>query len=248
MKTLIVTVAGTATRFNRDTEEPTLKCLYNIGGPKNTLLYQILDKARDFDEFIIVGGYLYHKLEAFANEELAEFKDRIKLVFNTEYSAFGSGYSLILGIQNSNPRTDEVIFVEGDLYFDSSDFERVKRSVKDVFTVNHDLITARKAVAVYENEDGFLRYLYDAYHSYLRIGEPFLAVYNSGQVWKFRDIGKLFRVVNGLSPEQRKGTNLEIIQGYFGDLKPERYEMVEFYTWHNCNTVKDYETVYSKIK
>ena len=28
MKYLIITVAGTATRFNRDTKEETLKCLY----------------------------------------------------------------------------------------------------------------------------------------------------------------------------------------------------------------------------
>lgn len=247
MRTLIITVAGTATRFNSDTEEPTLKCLYNIGGARNTLLYQILDKARDIDEYIIVGGYLYGKLKAFVNEELPEFKDRIKLVYNPEYSTYGSGYSLILGIRILNPYTDEVIFVEGDLYFDSSDFDRIKKSTKDVFTVNHELITAKKAVVVYENEDGYLRYLYDTTHSYLQIREPFLAVYNSGQVWKFKDTDKLSRVVNGLSPEQTKGTNLEIIQGYFEDLMPERYEMVEFSTWHNCNTVKDYETVYSNI-
>lgn len=218
MKTLIVTVAGTATRFNRDTDEPTLKCLYYIGSAKNTLLYQILDKARDFDEFIIVGGYLYDKLKAFVNSELSEFRERIKLVYNPEFSTYGSGYSLILGIQNSHPEADEVIFVEGDLYFDYTDFERIKQSEKNVFTVNHELITAKKAVVAYENKDGFLRYLYDTSHSYLQIREPFLAVYNSGQVWKFRDIGKLLRVVNGLSTEQTKGTNLEIIQGYFGDL------------------------------
>ena len=247
MKTLIVTVAGTATRFNKDTDEPTLKCLYCIGCAKNSLLYQILDKARDFDEFIIVGGYLYEKLEAFVNSELYEFRNRIKLVYNPEFSTYGSGYSLILGIQNSNPEADEIIFVEGDLYFDKTDFERIKQSDKNVFTVNHELITAKKAVVVYENEEGYLRYLYDTSHSYLRIGEPFLAIYNSGQVWKFRDIDKLFRVVNGLSTEQTKGTNLEIIQGYFGDLKPDQYEMVVFSTWYNCNTVKDYETVYSKI-
>lgn len=247
MKTLIITVAGTATRFNKDTQEPTLKCLYEIGGYKNTLLYQILDKARDFDEYIIVGGYLYGKLEQFVEDNLREFKSRIRLVFNPEYSTFGSGYSLIVGIQNSNPNTKEILFVEGDLYFDKADFEKIKNSTNNVFTVNHELITAKKAVAVYENENGFLRYLYDTSHSYLNISEPFLAVYNSGQVWKFRDMKKLTKVLNALSPAQVRGTNLEIIQGYFGDLMPEQYEMVVFNTWHNCNTVKDYETVYAKI-
>lgn len=247
MRTLIITVAGTATRFNRDTEEPTLKCLYNIGGRKHTLLYQILDKARDFDEYVIVGGYLFDRLETFVNSNLEEFRDRIKLVYNPEFSTFGSGYSLILGIQHSNPKTKEIIFVEGDLFFNREDFERIKRSDKNVFTVNHELITAKKAVVVYENGERFLRYLYDTAHSYLQIREPFLAVYNSGQVWKFMDTEKLFRVVNELTTDQTKGTNLEIIQGYFGDLSPDRYEMVEFSIWHNCNTVKDYETVYSRI-
>ena len=247
MKTLIITVAGTATRFNRDTQEPTLKCLYEKGGYKNTLLYQILDKARDYDEFVIVGGYLYEKLERFVEDSLHEFKSRIRLVFNPEFSTFGSGYSLIVGIQNSNPNTQEILFVEGDLFFENVDFEKIKNSTRSVFTVNHELITAKKAVVVYENDKGRLRYLYDTSHSYLNISEPFLAVYNSGQVWKFKDMNKLTKVLDSLTPEQVRGTNLEIIQGYFGDLTPEQYDMVVFETWHNCNTIKDYETVYSKI-
>lgn len=247
MKTLIVTVAGTATRFNKDTQTPTLKCLYEIGGYQNSLLYQILDKSREFDEYVIVGGYLYEKLEKFIEDNLQEFKSKIKLVYNPEYSTFGSGYSLIVGIQNSNPKTSEVLFVEGDLYFEREEFKKIKDSSKNVFTVNHELITAKKAVVVYENEKGFLKYLYDTSHSYLQILEPFLAVYNSGQVWKFRDMDKLTNVLSTLTPNQVKGTNLEIIQGYFGDLTPDQYEMVVFNTWHNCNTVKDYETVYAKI-
>ena len=247
MKTLIVTVAGTATRFNRDTYKPTLKCLYSTGGPENTLLYQILDKARDFDEFVIVGGYMYDSLKEFTEENLKEFKDRIKLIFNPEYSAYGSGYSLILGIWNASPETGEILFVEGDLYFDKSDFTKIKDSDRSVFTVNHELITASKAVVVYKNRKGYLRYLYDTSHSYLQIPEPFLAVYNSGQVWKFTDMDRLKQVLDALTPEQTRGTNLEIIQGYFGSLSPEEYEMVVFGTWHNCNTVKDYETVYAKI-
>lgn len=247
MKSLIITVAGTATRFNRDTLSPTLKCLYEIGGYKNTLLYQILDKARDYDEFIIVGGYLYEKLEFFVEKNLSEFKGKIKLVFNSEFSTFGSGYSLILGIQAANPHSNEVLFVEGDLYFDYQDFEKIKKSDKAVFTVNHELITAEKAVVVFENTEGKLRYLYDTSHSNLKISEPFLAIYNSGQVWKFTNLTKLTNVLNSLTPNQMKGTNLEIIQGYFRDLIPEEFEMVVFNTWHNCNTVKDYETVYSKI-
>lgn len=247
MKTLIITVAGTATRFNRDTDSPTLKCLYNIGGAHNTLLYQILDKARDIDEYVIVGGYLFDHLQEFADVHLIEFRDKIKLVYNPEYSTFGSGFSLILGIQNSNPHADELIFVEGDLYFDDEAFKRIINSDRSVLTVNHDLITSKKAVVVYENDRNFLKYLYDINHKDLRITEPFLAVYNSGQVWKFTNLHKLVNVLDSLTPEQTKGTNLEIIQGYFGDLTPSEYELVEFSVWHNCNTVKDYETLYSII-
>lgn len=247
MRTLIVTVAGTATRFNRDTEESTLKCLYNIGGARNSLLYQILDKARDFDEYVIVGGYLFEKLRSFIESGLPEFSDRIRLVENPEYATLGSGYSLIMGIRNMDPRTTEVVFVEGDLYFNREDFDKVKRSDRSVFTVNHELITSKKAVVVYKSCSGGLQYLYDTSHRYLEIREPFLAVYNSGQVWKFVDRARLISVVDSLDPDQVAGTNLEIIQGYFGGLPEDEYEMVAFSEWHNCNTVADYKRVYLKI-
>lgn len=247
MKSLIVTVAGTATRFNQDTREDTLKCLYSIDGSENTLLYQILDKARDLDEFVIVGGFLYTKLEKYVNEELHEFRDKIKLIYNPEYRSYGSGYSLILGLQNASPLAEEIIFVEGDLYFESDDFDKVKKSMLNVITTNREPILAKKAVALYETTRHQIRYLYDTSHFFLEIKEPFLAIYNSGQVWKFKDMNKLAKVLEELTPAQVKGTNLEIIQGYFGDLDPEQYCIIEFSTWHNCNTVADYNIVYSKI-
>ena len=42
MKYLIITVSGTATRFNRDTMEETLKCLYYTDEPQYALLAQLL--------------------------------------------------------------------------------------------------------------------------------------------------------------------------------------------------------------
>ena len=39
MKYLIITVAGTATRFNRDTKEDTLKCLYYEDSSEYALLH-----------------------------------------------------------------------------------------------------------------------------------------------------------------------------------------------------------------
>ena len=68
MKTLIVTVAGTATRFNRDTETEVLKCLYYKERPEYSLLSQILNQSEDIDEYIIVGGYLYEQLETFIED------------------------------------------------------------------------------------------------------------------------------------------------------------------------------------
>lgn len=247
MKSLIITVAGTATRFNRDTREQTLKCLHYIGQPQNCLLYRILEKATDFDEFIIVGGFLYEKLCAFIEAHFQLFAPRIKTVFNPEFTTFGSGYSLIKGIEAVSAQADEVVFAEGDLFFDDAGFERVKNSEREVITVNYELIDARKAVVLYQTESGQFRYLYDTNHRTLSITEPFIAVYNSGQVWKFCSIEKLRKVVAGLSLQQQHGTNLEIIQGYFGGLSAEQVEIVPFRVWLNCNTVADYEKVYALI-
>ncbi len=248
MKSLIVTVAGTATRFNRDTQKDTLKCLYSRGGSKNTLLYQILDKSRDFDEYIIVGGFLFNELEKFVAEELGEFSERIRLIYNPEYNTYGSGYSLILGLKSISLSTTEIVFVEGDLFFDTESFDRIKKSKNNVITINHEVITAKKAVVLYETARHQIRYLYDTSHSFLEIKEPFLAIYNSGQVWKFINLDKLGTILRCLTPAQVKGTNLEIIQEYFGNLDPEHYCIIEFSTWHNCNTVTDYDIVFSKIK
>lgn len=41
-KALIITVAGTASRFNKDLDKETLKCLYFEGKPENSLLCQII--------------------------------------------------------------------------------------------------------------------------------------------------------------------------------------------------------------
>ena len=69
MTPLIITVAGSATRFNKDLDREVLKCIYYEESPKYALLYQLLDKARDLDEYIIVGGYLFNQLKTFCNQE-----------------------------------------------------------------------------------------------------------------------------------------------------------------------------------
>lgn len=248
MRSLIITVAGTATRFNQDTEEQTLKCLYYIDSPKNSLLYQIFDKSRDVDEIIVVGGFLYEKLCAFIKEYCEEFSQKIRTVFNPLYADYGSGYSLIEGIKAVSETSDQVIFVEGDLFFDANDFLRVRTSVRDVITVNRELIDARKSVILYKDTAGHIKYVYDTGHQALFIREPFTAIFNSGQIWKFTDPARLRAVIDGLSAEQEKGTNLEIIQGYFGGLSSSDIEIVPLSIWYNCNTVADYKKVYETIE
>lgn len=248
MKSLIITVAGTARRFNEDTEEETLKCLYYKERPAYSLLSQILEKAAAFDEFIIVGGFLFDKLQQFIACHLGRYASRIRLIYNPEYSTYGSGYSLFLGIRAVSPNASEIVFVEGDLYYDAPDFEQVVASPKDVLTINHEPIKANKAVVFYERPDGKVRYLYDISHRHLQIDEPFLAIYNSAQIWKFTHLSKLRDMIGNLSQEQLAGTNLEIIQAYFGVLDKAAYDIVPFDTWHNCNTVADYNQVFSNIR
>lgn len=248
MRSLIVTVAGTATRFNRDTQEETLKCLYYIGSPKNCLLYQIFDKARDVDEFIVVGGFLYEKLCDFIKTDCPEFAAKITTVYNPLFEEFGSGYSLIKGVESISGNSDEVVFVEGDLFFDNGEFARVLNSEKDVITVNHELIDARKSVVLYETEDGRFKYLYDTNHKTLIINESFLAIYNSGQIWKFKSVDGLKNAIANLTSKQIQGTNLEIIQSYFGNMIRSDVEIVPMTVWYNCNTVADYKKVHSIIE
>ncbi len=247
MKTLIVTVAGTASRFNRDTDKDTLKCLYYRESPCFSLLYQILDKAGDLDEYIIVGGYLFEELSDFVATNLKEFADKIKLVYNPYYRQYGSGYSLIKGIEAVSPDSDEVIFVEGDLYFDKEGFDKVVNASRNVITVNREFITSQKAVALYVDVKGTVHYLYDTQHRALLIPEYFRAVYNSAQVWKFMSLEKLLLIIKNMSPSQIQGTNLEIIQRYFGECSLETLDLVPLEVWFNCNTVSDYNKVYSLL-
>lgn len=248
MRTLIITVAGTATRFNRDTDRDTLKCLYYRERPEYSLLSQLLKKAEETDRYIIVGGYLYEQLEEFIEQHLQQFHTKTELVYNPYYREYGSGYSLIKGIEAVSEDTDEIVFAEGDLFFDQDSFFRIQRSKRNVLSVNRDFILSDKSVALYLDEHEGIHYLYDTGHKSLFIPEAFKAVYNSAQIWKFTSPSCLRKVCGRLTEKQIRGTNLEIIQGYFGVLPPEQYEIVLMETWCNCNTVADYENVYSILK
>lgn len=239
MKYLIITVAGTSTRFNRDTKEDTLKCLYYIDEPQYSLLSQLLKNCGQYDKYIIVGGYLYEKLDKFVKDELSVYGDKLELVYNDHFKDYGSGYSLYKGIEAIKDSGD-VTFVEGDLFFMASTFKQVYESAKSVISINCEPIYSNKAVVLYINADGKPRYLYDINHQTLTVPEPFEAIFNSGQMWKFASSEKLLNVVKTLSEKQLQGTNLEIIQDYFRDMNAEDYDVVTFAEWYNCNTVADY--------
>lgn len=175
-------------------------------------------------------------------EELSSYGDKVKLVYNEHFKDYGSGYSLYKGIEAIKERGD-VTFVEGDLFFNASAFQQVYNSLKNVITINREPIYSNKAVALYINADGKPRYLYDTNHQTLMVPEPFKAIFNSAQMWKFVSTENLLKAVDNLSEAQLQGTNLEIIQAYFGDMNDDEYDVVAFNDWYNCNTVADYNIV-----
>ena len=241
MKSLIITVAGMSSRFNKDTKENVLKCLYYENTPVNSLLSLQVHKAYNLvDEIIVVGGYKYEDLEHFIRTEMKDVNHKMKLVYNDHYSDYGSGYSLLKGIELVSEEADEIIFIEGDLFFDTESVEKIINSKKDVISVNNEPILSNKAVALYFDASNYPHYIYDTSHSCLEIHEPFTAIYNSGQMWKFMNPTRVKEICQFLTPEQGQGTNLEIIQKYFGAYKSSQLDIIRINLWFNCNTVADY--------
>ena len=241
MKSLIITVAGMSSRFNRDTKEDVLKCLYYEDTPGNSLLSLQVHKAFNLvDEIVVVGGYKYEDLERFIRTEMKDVNHKMKLVYNDHYSDYGSGYSLLKGIEVASNKADEIVFIEGDLFFDTESVEKIINSNRDVISVNNEPILSNKAVALYFDAQNYPHYIYDTTHSCLEINEPFTAIYNSGQMWKFCYTARVREVCQSLTPEQEQGTNLEIIQKYFGTYKSTQLDIVNVSLWYNCNTVADY--------
>ncbi len=243
MKALIITVAGTSTRFNQSVGGEWLKCLYFERDNKNCLLYRILERVKDFEQIIIVGGYKYEALVVYV-ESLCD--ERIKLVYNEHFVDYGSGYSLYLGLKALDAGVDEITFVEGDLYFDTESFEQIQHADGSVLCVNHELILANKAVVLYFDTQHHPHYIYDTTHKALQIDEPFEAIYNSGQMWRFSDAALMREVIAGLSDKEQQGTNLIIIQKYLDNYDGE-LTIVPVETWYNCNTITDYRNVLKQL-
>lgn len=234
-----------SSRFNKDTKDDVLKCLYYEGTPSNSLISQQVRKTFDLvDEIIVVGGYKYEDLEKFIRNEMKDVYSKIKLVYNNHYHDYGSGYSLLKGIEVVSEKADEITFIEGDLFFDTESVEKIITSKKDVISVNNEPILSNKAVALYFDANNYPHYIYDTSHYCLEIHEPFTAIYNSAQMWKFMNPRRIREICQFLTPEQEQGTNLEIIQKYFGAYKSSQLDIVRINLWFNCNTMADYrETV-----
>lgn len=204
----------------------------------------MLHKALDVDKFILVGGYRFDDLAQNIKLYFFNYIDRLVLINNKRYNEFGSGYSLYLGLKSAlqfDP--DEIIFAEGDLYFDSYTFEIIEKSSKDVITICDDQIIAQKAVALYTDINGMLHYVYDNKHGSLFIKEPFTGIFNSGQVWKFMDLERVKKCINEIDDIDWGGTNLTFIEKYFGNRNSNEYEIIKFNEWINCNTIEDWKRI-----
>lgn len=244
MRVLLITVAGMSRRFSESMGRKCLKCIYYENSPEETLLYRMVCRDREFDRYIIVGGYLFAELRDFVSRYLKEFEDRIVLLENEFYQEYGSGYSLYLGLREAiRLDADEVVFAEGDLYVDEVGFQKVCAAENNVITINRESILAEKAVAFYYDVNQKIHYIYDTTHNILEIKEPFAGIFNSGQIWKFSDGRHMRESFDAVGQEEWQGTNLVYIQKYFGDLDSSHYDFVIFNTWINCNTISDFRKI-----
>lgn len=244
MKILMITVAGMSTRFSRSLGRECVKCLYHQRDFSESLLYRILHQPVAFDKYILVGGYRFAELEETVRREFPAYAEKLILVNNEQYETYGSGYSLYCGLMEAMKLPfDEIVFAEGDLYVDTPSFVEACSCGADVITCNRDAITADRSVAFYFDLRGRVHYLYDTGHNALQIDEPFLEIRNSGQIWKFANPERLRETVYSMPEEDWQGTNLLLIERYFGGMAREDYRILPFETWVNCNTVADFNSI-----
>lgn len=250
MKIVIIGVAGISSRFNKDVpeEDKILKCLYFEDKPQNTLIYRMLEKVGYADRIIVVGGYKYDDLVDYINNNVSkDLQNKIITVYNDHFSDLSSGYSLYLGIKEALDNftdIDEVLFVEGDLDIDTESFNKVVYCDKNVLTFNHEPIYSNKAVVLYQNENDEYHYLFNSDHGLLSLDEPFKAIFNSGQTWKFTDMNLLKIANDNFYENLIEDTNLGIIQKYFDLVENnDKIEIIGLKHWVNCNTRDDYKLI-----
>lgn len=241
MKYLIITAAGCSQRFNRGEPEERLKCIYYEKEKWHTLLYRTLKLSQGIDRVVITGGFRFGELASYAKQSAQKLALEIQLTENHHYREYGSGYSLKLGLEKclADEECREVVFAEGDLFFDEYGYRELLLSEKSCLSFHGGPILAEDSVAVYFNRKGTAKYIYDTEHHLLRIGEPFTAILNSAQIWKFQDRRLLDETFHEMREDEWKGTNLLFIEKYFGKLR-RNYAAIGFNTWINCNTRDDY--------
>lgn len=244
MKIFLLTVAGLSTRFSESVGYRCLKCIYYKKSFRESLLYQMLQRHVYFDKVVVVGGFMYSELEATIKKEFSAITDKIILVRNPQFNTLGSGYSLYTGLEAIKDMDyDELVFAEGDLFIDDGSFHKVCISPKNVMTYNMNPIYADKAVAFYFNLEEKVHYIYDTSHGFLEVQEPFLSIFNSGQVWKFVNINFLKKTIAKFPIENWQETNLKLINNYFQNISKNSFELIPLQKWINCNTVYDFNKI-----
>lgn len=248
MKALIITVAGTSSRFSKSLGHNELKCIYSEPGSsiKETLLYRLLEFGSNFDKIVVVGGYRFGELKQYISEVVPKtISQKIEPIKNPYFTDRGSGWSLHLAVEAlKNESVHSVVFAEGDLFFDEKSFRAAFESSKDVITCNNNIIDAEKSVIFYCDKEMHPHYIYDTSHGAIEIKEPFTKIYNSGQVWRFANPDRLFLLDEELPDEVHSRTNLELINAYFSSEEIDELDIVEFQSWMNCNTVDDYRKAF----
>lgn len=239
MRAFITTVAGQSTRFNQGCADPVLKCLYHTEKTPECILSRLLRQAAEagFDRLIIVGGYRYQDLQRTVEEY---HNPSIELVYNPRWQDSGSMYSLYYGVLAAEGAA-EVLFCEGDIITDSESFRRLASAQKDSFAIARDPILADRSVAAYQGSDDRLHYLYDTQHGSLTFPPNIKAVFHSAQAWKIRDTEAFARMNTQLTEEERRGTNLVLLERYFSQFLPGCLDGTVMERWINCNTREDFE-------
>ena len=243
MNYAVITVAGKSERFNDGRENAVLKSIYYENRYEDTLLYHLIKKIERWtDCIILVGGFQYENLLQYAGKCLPVQNGKILFVYNQQYETLQSGNSLYLGLQRifAEANAKQILFIEGDLDIDSESLDKVLSSEKSVLTVSRDAIYANKSVVLYQDAAGCYRYTFNQEHGLLQISEPFSAIFQSGQVWKFTNVKLLEECCRSFAKTDMTGTNLKIIQTYIDYSGIADMERVTFQWWLNCNTRTDY--------
>ncbi len=246
MKIAIITIAGISSRFNEGIPENqrTLKAIHNEGDSSETLLYHLLLKCAYADKVVLVSGYKADSLQDYLMSLEKELTDKIIVVHNDHFEDLGSGFSLYLGLDEAFKHDpSEILFVEGDLDIDDISFAKVATSEKSVLTYTHEPIFSNKAVVLYKDDKGSYQYAFNSNHGLLSIDSPFSCILNSGQTWKFTDMGALKEANDRFIKEAKADTNLRIVQDYLDHGVD--VELVSLLMWTNCNTREDYKKIVS---